>query len=90
MQATPYGQKTGDRLGNIQVGWPSSNAVAESHTPKVEKDDDKKAVSLLHLSVVKEETSECKSAEPLVVDSLARSLLEAQHQQNCRMQELIL
>ena len=75
LQATPYGQKTGNRLRNIQVGLPSLNAEAKSHTSKVEKDDDRKVVGPLHLSVVKEATSKCKSAEPLVIDSLARSLV---------------
>ena len=62
-QAMPYCQKTGSWLENIEVEQPSLNAEAQSHPPKVEKDDDNKAFELPYLPVVKDETSE--TVEPL-------------------------
>lgn len=59
-QAMPYGQKTGGCLENIEVEQPSLNAEAQSHPPKIEKDDDNKAVELPYLPA-----KQAKQSNPL-------------------------
>ena len=74
---------------NVPAERSASNLEANSFLPKIEAYDDRKAIKAPYTPKVKEETNKCELDDPVLVASLAQTLLESQHQQNCRMQELI-
>ena len=74
---------------NVPAEPSASNPEANSFLPKIRAYDDRKAIKSPYSPKVKEETNKSELDDPVLVASLAQSLLEAQHQQNCRMQELI-
>ena len=72
------------------IQWSSLAPTAATYLPKVEKYTEfKEHVSLDH-PIIKNETHKHKPADSVHIDSITHSLLEAQQQQNYRLQELVL
>ena len=72
------------------IQWSSLAPTAATYLPKVEKYTEFKEHVPLDHPIIKNETHKHKPDDSVHIDSITHSLLEAQQQQNYRLQELVL